>query len=374
MQTFSLLFLGHHWSNLTSNIVLIVSWALLLLELSIENFVLADPEKGPYYGITTSGYWCWISPKYLIERYTTDYLFMTASATFSLILYSLVFFRLRGNISVLAGYKISFHRRSKVSNVRFARTGDGAFVVTDDPRIECYVTTVAKHMLWYPIAYTVLILPVAVSRLSTFHGRPVPFAATMFTAAVFMLHGFLNTVLFCTTRNILPGSWRQKFGLGTRWDGGRGDADQSTVTDATCQFTHFTDPSTGSTGTVSTRPLPAVLRGHMRPEAEPSALYVGSSSPISLTSLTSSTSPTLLFQTYGGSGQRVNAQEHHIPQLSSHVPRGTETSIPFDVDEDDKDSDLSIGIHLAKTAEWVPQHSGRPSSDHESSVYGPGPV
>ena len=38
-----------------------------------------------------------------------------------------------------------------------------------------------------------------------------------------MLHGFINTVLFCTTRNILPGSWRRRLGLGTALDSGRSD-------------------------------------------------------------------------------------------------------------------------------------------------------
>jgi len=97
VQTFSLLFFDHEkdhdWSNRTCNIVLIVSWAILLLELCIEIFVFVKPEKGPYYGISTGGCWCscWISPKYRIERYTTDHLFMIASAVFSFLLYALVF-------------------------------------------------------------------------------------------------------------------------------------------------------------------------------------------------------------------------------------------------------------------------------------------
>jgi len=198
VQTFSLLFFDHErdhdWSNRTCNIVLIVSWAILLLELCIENFVLVKPEKGPYYGISTGGCWCWISPEYRIERYTTDYLFMIASAAFSFILYTLLFFRLRGNISVSAGYKISFHRRSETG-----RTTD---------QIETYLTGVAKHMLLYPVVYIFLLLPLAIARLSTFDGKPVPFVATILSAAVFMLHGFFNTILFCTTRNILPESWR----------------------------------------------------------------------------------------------------------------------------------------------------------------------
>src|SRR5260370_26482991 len=108
-------------------------------------------------------------------------------AVFSFILYLLVFFRLRGNIAVSDGYKIHFHQRPKV---RLGRTSDGARIVTGDLRVESHLTVVAKQMLWYPVAYTVLILPMAASRFSTFSGVSVPFPVTIFTAAVFMLHGF----------------------------------------------------------------------------------------------------------------------------------------------------------------------------------------
>jgi len=150
---------------------------------------------------------------------------MALSAALSIILYSLAFFRLRGNITVSAGYRLSFHHREQASH--------GTNMETNDRHIELYLTTVAKHMLWYPIVYTVLVLPVAISRLSTFSGRSIPFSVTIFTAAVFMFHGLFNTVLFCTTRAILPGSWRQRFGLGTAQDIRRGDARPSNRTNET---------------------------------------------------------------------------------------------------------------------------------------------
>ena len=177
----------------------------------IENLAVAKPEKGPHYHISTAGYWCWISPQYIVERYATDYLFMLASATFCLILYLLIFFRLRGNISV-EGYRISFHRRP---DVRIGRTSTGALVVTGDRRIETHLDTVAKRMLWYPIVYILIVFPMVGVRYSAFSGLPDYSWLTFTLASVFNLHGFFNTVLFCTTRNILPGSWRQRFGSKT---------------------------------------------------------------------------------------------------------------------------------------------------------------
>ena len=146
---------------------------------------------------------------------------MFASAGFSLILYLLVFFRLRGNITVSGGYKIHFHQRPKV---RVGRTNAGAYIVTDDRRVESHLTTVGKQMLWHPIAYTLLVLPFAASRCSSFSGLSVPFPVTTFTAAVFVLGGFVNVVLFCTTRSVLPERWRQRLGIRPTLDSGRSDA------------------------------------------------------------------------------------------------------------------------------------------------------
>jgi hypothetical protein len=159
---------------------------------------------------------------------------MFVSAGLSFILYLLVFFRLRGNITVSPGHKIYFHRRPQI---KVGRANDGTCIVTDDQRVESHSTRVAKHMLWYPLAYTVIILPIASARFSTFNGASVPFLVTICTAALFMLHGFINTVLFCTTRDILPGSWRQRLGIGMTWNSGRSDSDLSSETNGAWRFT-----------------------------------------------------------------------------------------------------------------------------------------
>ena len=220
VHTFSLLCLRRQWSTRTCYIVLVVSWALVLLEVCIEAFVIAKPKtKGPYFGI--AGIWCWVTAAYPIPRFATSYLLMFTSAGLSSILYLLVFFRLRGNITISSGYKFHFHRRPKV---RVGRTSNGTYIMTGDQRVEGHLTRVAKHMLWYPIVYTLVILPLASARFSAFNGANVPTSVTVVTASLFMLHGFINTILFCSTRNILPGSWRQRLGLGSALDSGRRDS------------------------------------------------------------------------------------------------------------------------------------------------------
>jgi hypothetical protein len=72
-------------------------------------------------------------------------------------------------------------------------------------------------MLWHPIAYIVLILPFAAARFSSLAGASVPSAVVIFTAAVFGLSGFVNAVLFCTARNVLPGAGGRYLVLEPGW-------------------------------------------------------------------------------------------------------------------------------------------------------------
>jgi len=331
-HTFCHLFLRRKYTDRTCYITVIVSLAVVLLELCIENFILAKPQKRHlYYGV--AGYWCWITPMHRIERYTTGYLFMFISVGFSFILYSLVFFRLRGNISVSNVYKITFHRRPKV---RAGRTCGGTYITTDDRRIESHLTTLAKHMLWYPIVYSILVLPVAASRFSEFSGRPVPFSVTMIVASVFMLHGFFNTVLFCTTRDILPGGWKQRFGLGATASTRRCDVDPSRRSDRTW----FTATRTGTVGIETAPIIRSVGVGEglgIKYVAEPSTSYVKFGPPIS------PTLPTSPLRAHGGGGHRADAHEHHIRRLSSSAPQGASLRIHFEGGEGDEDSGLSVG-------------------------------
>ena len=363
VHTFTHLFLRRKYSNRTFYIALFLAWALLFLELSIENFVLAK-QKGnrPFYGI--AGYWCWIAPFHPIERFTTSYLYMFVSAGCSFILYSLVFFRLRGNISVSTRYQISFHRRPKVMA---CTTSDGTYIMTDDRRVESHLTTLAKQMLWYPIVYTILVLPMAASRFSTFSGASVPFGVIIFTASVYMLHGFLNTVLFCTTQNILPGTWRQKYQTIKR--GGVNPTSQT-------NDTWFTATRAGTAAAVATTATVPDIRSvgvekdvEIKYGAEPSISRIKFGSPTSLAPLP---------QAYGGNGQQADLHDYHIRRFPSSAPQDTSTGICFEVDKGDEDSILSVGMlptTVPRNVEWeVSRHPRHASRGPENGVHRPAPA
>ena len=212
-HTFFLLFYRAKVPDWVCYVVLVVVWLILGAVLSLGPGVISTKDRGPFYGI--SGLWCWMTSGYPVERYTLEYCFMFASAGFSFILYSLVFLRLRGNI-ITNGYRFSFQRRVVVKGYSSRQ-----YNVVTDPSQNTHVMKVARQMMWYPVAYTILVVPIAAARFASFGGSAVPWQVTVATATIFMLSGFVNAILFTTTRrvipahNIFPKFIRERFGIST---------------------------------------------------------------------------------------------------------------------------------------------------------------
>ncbi|KAJ6585708.1 hypothetical protein B0H19DRAFT_1250487 [Mycena capillaripes] len=185
IHTFCLICLGLKPSRFTLLATLIGGWSGIAAVVIAGPAAQNTPRHGPFYGI--SGYWCWISPAYPTSRITLDYMFMFLAAAFSFVLYTLIYLRMRGNI-IFEGRRISFRRTG------LAWRGSS----------ESRALAIARQMLLYPVAYTIIVLPISASRFSSFAGQDVPFGVTIFTAAVFLLSGIVNVTVFTMTRRILP--------------------------------------------------------------------------------------------------------------------------------------------------------------------------
>lgn len=192
IHTFCVLFLRWQTRPYVLWLTLLSAWS------AIAAIVLAGPtlvdttKTGPFFGI--SGYWCWITSAYPTQHITLDYIFMFMSAAFSFVLYSLVFLRLRGNI-ITDGWYIAFRRvnSSKNATWRGREFADNEMMV------------IARQMMLYPVAYVIVILPIATARFCEMRGDVnVPFAATIFCDTVYLLSGLVNVTLFVTTRRVLP--------------------------------------------------------------------------------------------------------------------------------------------------------------------------
>ncbi|TBU49185.1 hypothetical protein BD309DRAFT_852116 [Dichomitus squalens] len=194
LNTFCILFLRWRLGRYVLISTMIIGWSTIGAIITSGPTAIQRVDAGPFcksnFYDAISGYWCWISDQYPSERITLDYLIMFLSALLSFVMYSLVFLRLRGNILV-HGWHVSFHLRPECSE--------------GSPKsIDTHVMNIAKGMLLYPVAYTILLLPIAICRFAEWTGHNVSFAATISSDAIFLLSGIVNVVLFLTTRRVLP--------------------------------------------------------------------------------------------------------------------------------------------------------------------------
>jgi len=189
-QTFSLLFYQLHSPRWVGWAVLGFTNALLIMLIFLGPAVYKTKTNGDFFGI--SGYWCWITPEYDQAQFTLDYMILIISASLSFILYALVFLRLRGNV-VVTGWHVRFRMLEKDESGWRGRA-----------HADSRALSIARQMILYPVAYTILFLPIAVLRMCEWTGHPVSFAVTIFCDSIFLLGGVVNVVLFCTIRKVIP--------------------------------------------------------------------------------------------------------------------------------------------------------------------------
>jgi hypothetical protein len=129
-----------------------------------------------------TGYWCWISDVYHVQRTVADFMWMWISAFSSLLAYLAVFLVLKGFVRV-EGW----------------RTHGQESPDSDLPQYHI----LAYKMLAYPIIYIVAVLPLTVARYLTFTQHQVPFSFTAIADGLFLSSGFLNVLLYAYTRPFL---------------------------------------------------------------------------------------------------------------------------------------------------------------------------
>lgn len=135
------------------------------------------------------------------------------SAGLSFALYTAVLLRVRGNLV----------RTSGKWTLRFVPHGERWRLAIRRDMVDSSMMQVAARMVWYPVchlarlffalfnngldcqvAYTILLLPVTISRFYAFSGHEVSFRLTIFSDFVFNLQGVVNVALFLATRRFVP--------------------------------------------------------------------------------------------------------------------------------------------------------------------------
>ncbi|KAF8493837.1 hypothetical protein JB92DRAFT_2997708 [Gautieria morchelliformis] len=238
-HTFWLLFLikqPHRWSVLG---VLVAGWSMLIVAPILGPTVIQTPTRGSFYGL--SGAWCWIGTGYSAERLIFLYGWVFAALGSSFIIYTLISLRFSGFITYDDAGKVRFHFRRppplylsapQVSSPTRQRpayekpreTGrlHRANLVTGEsrpastylgsiresivyesslvPATNAQLKRVARRIMWYPVLYAVVVIPVSVCRMGVLAGWEPPFGLLVFAGICFGSSGLSNTILFLTTR------------------------------------------------------------------------------------------------------------------------------------------------------------------------------
>ncbi|KAH9953521.1 hypothetical protein BC827DRAFT_129599 [Russula dissimulans] len=127
-------------------------------------------------------YWCWVSPQFPGERLGGEYVWLWAALFASAILYIPLYYWTEGRLSVDPDSWYKFHRSRPDDTVGYTQR------------------RIALGMLLYPMAYSLVVLPISVARWLQFDHHNVSSAATFFSVSMFNLSGAINVLLFLTFR------------------------------------------------------------------------------------------------------------------------------------------------------------------------------
>ncbi|KAH9968197.1 hypothetical protein BC827DRAFT_1152477 [Russula dissimulans] len=193
LLAFCLLFLRARVSTRLVWSMIAVGWSLIAFVVAIGPLALRTKALGPYFG--PSGFWCWISESYPDEQVCLEYMFEWMSAFFSFALYVTVLLRVRGNLSrdTMGKWSLRWVPSSESWQLGFARD-----------YLDSSTFKMAANIVWYPVIYTVLIVPISIARFASYAGAPVPDEFIFLADLIYALGGFTNLVLFLGTRRHIP--------------------------------------------------------------------------------------------------------------------------------------------------------------------------
>ncbi|KAK0204679.1 hypothetical protein DFS33DRAFT_678920 [Desarmillaria ectypa] len=141
------------------------------------------------FGSTIRDFGRWLNPT---PQFLLHLLPIFIASFFSAVLYSLIFLVLRGTLVIKGGVKLSLNPSERWSD----KSGES---------YHRFIAGVARSMLWYPVAYCVVLIPYSVTKLLILSGFSVPFQALIFAYVCWFLLGVINVgLLFNTFSKLYP--------------------------------------------------------------------------------------------------------------------------------------------------------------------------
>ncbi|KAH9966227.1 hypothetical protein BGW80DRAFT_1534680 [Lactifluus volemus] len=124
-------------------------------------------------------YWCWIPKRYFAEQVAGEYAWILLAWFASIFMYIPVYLSVTGHLSVENG-RPRIHWKGRPIGTANRRA--------------------TLRLLIFPFAYSIIVLPLSVSRLKQFVHGDVPSSIQFFSASMFNLSGAINVVLFLVSK------------------------------------------------------------------------------------------------------------------------------------------------------------------------------
>ncbi|KAI6108428.1 hypothetical protein EDD16DRAFT_81346 [Pisolithus croceorrhizus] len=164
-------------------LILAINWLSILILVAVPNVVQHN-----IYGPT--GYWCWID-RSTVEQIGFDYMWMWMAAVLNIISYLLLVLVIK-RVVLVDGNRLRWRRRRETIVAPY-----GMGTLAENVK--------ATQMLFYPLVYIIVVLPISAARFSRFAGHNVPYAVTTFADILFTLSGLFDTILYALTRpRVMP--------------------------------------------------------------------------------------------------------------------------------------------------------------------------
>jgi len=128
-----------------------------------------------------SPYWCWISPQFNAERLAGEYVWMWLALFTSVVMYIPLYLWAKGRLSI----------GERWYELHLSQPGQKA---------EYFQRRTSLGLLCYPLAYSLVVLPISVARWTQIHHPHIPSAAMLFGQSMLNLSGAINVVLFLIIR------------------------------------------------------------------------------------------------------------------------------------------------------------------------------
>ncbi|KAF8589418.1 hypothetical protein K439DRAFT_1658006 [Ramaria rubella] len=210
-HTFWLIFLLKKPHRLAVPLVMISGWSLLIILPIVGPTLIQDSKRGSFYGLT--GAWCWVGTGYGAERLVYLYGWIFGALGSSFIIYTLIYLRFSNIIILGPDGKTKYNFRPNIHRQPFprAKATHSHSTISEQPTpidpigyivpsANTHLRGIARRIMWYPILYAVVVLPVSVCRMGVLAGWEPPFGLFVFAGICFGSSGITNTILFVTTR------------------------------------------------------------------------------------------------------------------------------------------------------------------------------